>query len=72
MHACPHDYGKSTSKRALENNGPETMSEQTARPSANVPAGAKLINHYKPVGIAALNAAALCCKNSGKKTNKGK
>ncbi|CTQ60821.1 MAG: hypothetical protein RIE06_17450 [Roseibium album] len=47
------------------------MSEQTSHPNAKVPAGAKLINQYKPVGIAALNAAALC-KNAGAATKKNK
>tara|TARA_B100000161_G_scaffold211041_1_gene155899 strand:- start:48 stop:341 length:294 start_codon:yes stop_codon:yes gene_type:complete len=40
------------------------MSEQSARPAPKQSADAKLVNLYKPVGIAALNAAALC-KNSG-------
>ncbi|TYC67515.1 hypothetical protein FMN63_15725 [Stappia sp. BW2] len=41
------------------------MSEQSAsRPAPKQNADAKLVNLYKPVGIAALNAAALC-KNSG-------
>ncbi|WP_428642391.1 hypothetical protein [Roseibium sp.] len=47
------------------------MSQQTARPTATTAIDAKLINHYKPVGIAALTAAALC-KGTGKKTNSGK
>lgn len=38
------------------------MSEQTTRPSQTKSADAKLVNLYKPVGIAALNAAALCRK----------
>ena len=45
------------------------MSEQISRPEAKMPDGAKLINQYKPVGIAALNAAALC-KNPGAATKK--
>ena len=40
------------------------MSEQSARPAPKQSADAKLVNLYKPVGSAALNAAALC-KNSG-------
>ncbi|WP_299479934.1 hypothetical protein [uncultured Roseibium sp.] len=40
------------------------MSEKSSQPVSEEPAGAKLINQYKPVGIAALNAAALC-KNAG-------
>ena len=47
------------------------MSEQTSQPEAEAPAGAKLVNQYKPVGIAALNAAALC-KNAGASTKKTK
>lgn len=47
----------------------ETMSEQTARPISNPQAGSKLENLYKPVGIAALNAAALC-KNIGAEKKK--
>lgn len=48
------------------------MSQQSARPApVNLPAGAKLENQYKPVGIAALLAAALC-KNSGTATKTGK
>ncbi|MCK7610920.1 hypothetical protein [Roseibium sediminicola] len=38
------------------------MSEQTNRPTQSNSADAKLVNLYKPVGIAALNAAALCRK----------
>lgn len=38
------------------------MSEQSARPATTASAGAKLENLYKPVGIAALNAAALCLR----------
>ena len=45
-------------------NGPGKMSEKSSQPVSEEPAGAKLINQYKPVGIAALNAAALC-KNAG-------
>ncbi len=44
------------------------MSEQTARPAPSAPAGAKLESLYKPVGIAALNAAALCLRPFAKKT----
>jgi len=47
------------------------MSEQSARPNEKLPAGAKLENQYKPVGIAALNAAALCNK-TGAGTKKTK
>lgn len=47
------------------------MSEQSSQPVKQIPAGAKLENHYKPVGIAALNAAALC-KNAGAATKKQK
>lgn len=48
------------------------MSQQSARPAPiSLPAGAKLVNQYKPVGIAALLAATLC-KNSGTATKKGK
>lgn len=47
------------------------MSEQSSQPVSEIPAGAKLINQYKPVGIAALNAAALC-KNIGASTKKKK
>ncbi|MEP3048731.1 MAG: hypothetical protein ABJL55_15445 [Roseibium sp.] len=46
------------------------MSDQTARPKANSLTGAKLENLYKPVGIAALNAAALCSQfKTHKKSN---
>ena len=47
------------------------MPEQAPRPAATQTAGAKLVNLYKPVGIAALNAAALC-KNSGTLNKKSK
>ncbi|MBN9669278.1 hypothetical protein [Roseibium aggregatum] len=47
------------------------MSEQSARPNISLPAGAKLENQYKPVAIAALNAAALCNK-TGAVTKKAK
>lgn len=43
------------------------MSKQIASPIVKAPDGAKLINYYKPVGIAALTAAALCCKSSAVK-----
>ncbi|WP_165814624.1 hypothetical protein [Labrenzia sp. 011] len=46
------------------------MSEAAARPIAKAPDGAKLINYYKPVGIAALTAAALCCKSPAAKKAK--
>jgi hypothetical protein len=38
----------------------EKMSEQSFRPISNWQAGTKLESLYKPVGIAALAAAALC------------
>ncbi|WP_417685188.1 hypothetical protein [Roseibium sp.] len=38
------------------------MSNKAASPAPAKPAAAALINHYKPVGIAALSAAALCLK----------
>ncbi len=47
------------------------MSEQSSQSVSKDPAGAKLVNHYKPVGIAALNAAALC-KNPGAMKKKTK
>ncbi|MES0879987.1 hypothetical protein [Roseibium sp. SCP14] len=47
------------------------MSEQISRPASKIPAGARLENQYKPVGIAALNAAVLC-KNAGAATKKQK
>jgi len=47
------------------------MSEQTPHPSPSTPAGAKLVNLYKPVAIAALNAAALCASQA-KVASKGK
>jgi hypothetical protein len=47
------------------------MSEQTPHPSPSIPAEAKLVNLYKPVGIAALNAAALCASQK-KVATKGK
>lgn len=43
----------------------EAMSEQSSRPAPSTPADAKLVNLYKPVGIAALNAAAMCRKPGG-------
>ena len=43
----------------------EDMSEQSSRPTPTHPAEAKLVNLYKPVGIAALNAAAMCRKPGG-------
>ncbi|POF34870.1 hypothetical protein [Roseibium marinum] len=46
------------------------MSEKTAQPTAKAQDGAKLINYYKPVGIAALTAAALCCKSPAVKKGK--
>ncbi|WP_186009073.1 hypothetical protein [Roseibium alexandrii] len=45
------------------------MSDQTARPAQTAQAGAKLESLYKPVGIAALNAAALCLRPVSKKTS---
>lgn len=48
------------------------MSETAARPASPAPVGTNLENLYKPVGIAALNAATLCkgtaatVKKSGK------
>ena len=47
----------------------EKMSEQSARPISNPQSGSKLENLYKPVGIAALTAAALC-KNIGAENKK--
>ncbi|WP_299811432.1 hypothetical protein [uncultured Roseibium sp.] len=46
------------------------MSKQIATPTVKAPDGAKLLSYYKPVGIAALTAAALCCK--GATVKKGK
>ncbi|MEP2706760.1 MAG: hypothetical protein ABJQ71_16560 [Roseibium sp.] len=43
------------------------MSDQSANATSNVPAGAKLENLYKPVGIAALNAASVCLNFKTKK-----
>ncbi len=49
------------------------MSKQTARPTATTAIDAKLVNHYKPVGIAALAAAAMCkSASSNVVTKKGK
>lgn len=65
MHHRPQDFQQGTPGRGhWKQHGLETMSEQTARPTSNSQAGAKLENLYKPVGIAALTAAALC-KNAG-------
>jgi len=47
------------------------MSEQAPRPTQSNSVDAKLVNLYKPVGIAALNAAALCRKPAST-TGKGK
>jgi len=47
------------------------MPEQSSRPTQSNPAGAKLVNLYKPVGIAALNAAAMC-RTPGSLAKKGK
>jgi hypothetical protein len=59
----PHRLETETERR----NG--TMSDQTARPAQTAQAGAKLESLYKPVGIAALNAAALCLRPVSKKTS---
>ncbi len=48
------------------------MSEKSSRPITTLPAGAKLVNQYKPVGIAAINAAALCKNAFGKAKDKKK
>lgn len=40
------------------------MSEKAARPAKDSQAGAKLESLYKPVGIAAVNAVALCLKGT--------
>ncbi|WP_298813567.1 hypothetical protein [uncultured Roseibium sp.] len=45
------------------------MSEQISRPSTIASSGAKLVNQYKPVGIAAITAAAIC-KNAGAEKKK--
>jgi len=45
-----------------------TMSEQSARPAAPASVGAKLENLYKPVGIAALTAAAMFLRPLTQKT----
>ncbi len=47
------------------------MSEQTPRPASIAASGAKLVNLYKPVGIAAITAAAIC-KNAGAENKKKK
>ncbi|GAB4531234.1 MAG: hypothetical protein Tsb0019_33030 [Roseibium sp.] len=47
------------------------MSEKTPHPAPSTQVGAKLVNLYKPVGIAALNAAALCVSQK-KLATKGK
>jgi len=44
------------------------MSEQSARPAAPASVGAKLENLYKPVGIAALTAAAMFLRPLTQKT----
>ena len=36
------------------------MSEKTQRSGTSLKSSAALINHYKPVGIPAISAAALC------------
>ena len=72
MHARSQKTKLKSSQRALDTkNGPEEMSEQISRPASKIPAGARLENQYKPVGIAALNAAVLC-KNAGAATKKQK
>ncbi|WP_172972106.1 hypothetical protein [Roseibium aquae] len=43
------------------------MSEQKATPAPQPQSGTKLENRYKPVGIAAVNAAAICTKGAGYK-----
>ncbi len=45
-----------------------TMSNQTARPATSASVGAKLESLYKPVGIPALNAAAICQRPFSQKT----
>jgi hypothetical protein len=45
---------------------PEKFSERNFRMNSNASADVKLVNFYKPVGIAALTAAALCL-NAGAK-----
>ncbi|GGB51400.1 hypothetical protein GCM10011316_24270 [Roseibium aquae] len=45
----------------------KNMSEQKATPAPQPQSGTKLENRYKPVGIAAVNAAAICTKGAGYK-----
>lgn len=46
------------------------MSEQSPRQIPLQPAATKLENQYKPVGIAAIRAAALCKSDTTKKQEK--
>ena len=46
--------------KCQKDNGPRTMSDQPTSSIQNQASGAKLVNQYKPVGIAALNAATVC------------
>ncbi len=64
-----HDARETSTDHQLAGSGyeqrTEDMSEQSSRPTPTNTAGAKLVNLYKPVGIAALNAAAMCRKPGG-------
>jgi hypothetical protein len=62
MHHRPQNFQQDHQSAGTGNTTTDLkkMSEQTSRPISNSQAGAKLESLYKPVGIAALTAAALC------------